>query len=1032
MYKKFLSAILFGTFLVSATGTFVSCKDYDDDIDNLQGQIDQIATSLGDLQNKVGSFVKSVTYDSAKGILTVVDSNGSSVSYTIAANLPTYSITVAADGTVSLLKDNSVISSGKITFPTTPTPPEAFDPTKLTVDAKTGKVLYNGTETAVVIPSEGVISIKDNKDADGAIVGYTIMYKNQSVSFGLNDVLTLKSLVFKSDLFVNGIEAIEYPYMKYMYHKEGTSTNVTTNDENEVSCTVITPAKEWVYDVVDDDHLEYNPIEMINYHINPSSAKVVKENLSFISRDVEAISRASVANPTVESLSGPTEGVITLGFKALGSEIANEGYERRMRPEGGSTANIMALQAIVKSGDKDTTVTSDYAMLYASTIYPRAIAFSSEDYESHNCPASTDELCKNLLEAIENTPSAQVAYDGSIDLKEIIGTHYDWDSKTKNGGMHKLWKFGEEAKFGLKYDFALMQYKTGDNETSDSKYSVLENGILSPRIVDASGATMSQQGISSVGKRPIVRVRLLDSENRVVLYAFIKLEIVKKIGSITTEPFTFSEKFDCNDLEMKLTWSQISYQLLQKAAVQSKNEFDALYKFDETSDNGNQFVKNGTVYEPATSEQILGVVTESADPTGTTNTILMWSLNPQEQQKVYLMDNHTATIYVRYISKQNSTANIPIYMPFTVTIDKPQGSVVTKLSNYWYNNLQNTRLNVQYPKDGLNTSNYVVDLNQVWEGNVPKFGIVASGYKYYFAAVQNVIKIGDDTYTLSVDNTKAIDKWSNVTYDLTTANALKYALKSDDGVFMNTNLYASKNDAAKKLVATINQTNGNITYANNAISKESLNAYGHNEAAHFANIGICAYSSCNIAYPLNNGEYPAYFIRPIDPNSNNTGVFVDAEANGSTIDLAKIFTFSDWRDVNFVSGTDYSNSWLYAFYGIHHATVDLANVTTDLSGGTLGTTKLSAKTSAIKLTQLDANGNVTTSGTHFDLTTYNAASSGTKATYDAIVTLMGKIKYENNGNNVQSFKLRIPVVFEYTWGEIRTFADVNVKGTLGN
>ena len=39
MNKKFLSAILFGALMVSSTGTFVSCKDYDDDIDNLQGQI---------------------------------------------------------------------------------------------------------------------------------------------------------------------------------------------------------------------------------------------------------------------------------------------------------------------------------------------------------------------------------------------------------------------------------------------------------------------------------------------------------------------------------------------------------------------------------------------------------------------------------------------------------------------------------------------------------------------------------------------------------------------------------------------------------------------------------------------------------------------------------------------------------------------------------------------------------------------------------------------------------------------------------
>ena len=31
MNKKFLSAILFGALMVTSTGTFVSCKDYDDD-----------------------------------------------------------------------------------------------------------------------------------------------------------------------------------------------------------------------------------------------------------------------------------------------------------------------------------------------------------------------------------------------------------------------------------------------------------------------------------------------------------------------------------------------------------------------------------------------------------------------------------------------------------------------------------------------------------------------------------------------------------------------------------------------------------------------------------------------------------------------------------------------------------------------------------------------------------------------------------------------------------------------------------------
>ena len=53
MNKKFLSAILFGTLLAASTGTFTSCKDYDDDIKALQEQIDKNGTTVGTLQEQL-------------------------------------------------------------------------------------------------------------------------------------------------------------------------------------------------------------------------------------------------------------------------------------------------------------------------------------------------------------------------------------------------------------------------------------------------------------------------------------------------------------------------------------------------------------------------------------------------------------------------------------------------------------------------------------------------------------------------------------------------------------------------------------------------------------------------------------------------------------------------------------------------------------------------------------------------------------------------------------------------------------------
>ena len=62
MKKNFVRVMLFGA-LALATVTYVGCKDYDDDIDNLQTQIDANKAGIATLQAKVddGKWVTDVT-----------------------------------------------------------------------------------------------------------------------------------------------------------------------------------------------------------------------------------------------------------------------------------------------------------------------------------------------------------------------------------------------------------------------------------------------------------------------------------------------------------------------------------------------------------------------------------------------------------------------------------------------------------------------------------------------------------------------------------------------------------------------------------------------------------------------------------------------------------------------------------------------------------------------------------------------------------------------------------------------------------
>ena len=77
MRKKYLSALLFGALLFASAGTFTSCKDYDDDINNLQSQITANADAIKALQDLVnnGDYVTNIE-KSAEGLVVTFKNAG--------------------------------------------------------------------------------------------------------------------------------------------------------------------------------------------------------------------------------------------------------------------------------------------------------------------------------------------------------------------------------------------------------------------------------------------------------------------------------------------------------------------------------------------------------------------------------------------------------------------------------------------------------------------------------------------------------------------------------------------------------------------------------------------------------------------------------------------------------------------------------------------------------------------------------------------------------------------------------------------
>ena len=154
MRKKYLSALLFGALLFASAGTFTSCKDYDDDIKNLQGQIDDVNTAITELQNAVqnGKYVTAVSGNG--NVITFTFSDGSTTPITIETE------SGESSQTVTIGEDGEVIINGEGTgYYTTKTPSEAEVEAGLVKKGANGtwEVLgENGEYTDTKIPVSGV------------------------------------------------------------------------------------------------------------------------------------------------------------------------------------------------------------------------------------------------------------------------------------------------------------------------------------------------------------------------------------------------------------------------------------------------------------------------------------------------------------------------------------------------------------------------------------------------------------------------------------------------------------------------------------------------------------------------------------------------------------------------------------------------------------------------------------------------------------------------------------------------------------
>ena len=1025
MNKKYFSVLLMGAMTVATVGTVTSCKDYDDDISNLQEQIDKLSETIKNIQTQInnGAILTSVT-PTENGMTITLNQNGQTKNYTISNGKDGQngkSWKIGDNGNWWYDEGNGYVDSkfpargengkdgengtngengnngengknGKYYVPNPET--GCFDIYQDGTKVESTNIAYTATaENAITATWEkGVLTLVGVKDAvDGKIV------------LNLNSVL--RAMVFNPSHYVDGVEAIDLA--TYTYQPLGVKKVDADGD-----FLADAPFYALLADgVTVESPLYFAPDMKASYFLNPSNADVTEEakDYKFLmsSAKYTDFTRAAATSIFTVKKVENKDGKLNVSAKYDGEAIKQ--LERTWTKD-----REMTLVALQYTKD-DATVTSDFAtlttsdysnvhILSAKSAYTdwRAWLFTSATSTIYSDPATKAVQTSSTEDGV--TPVAEVKYDNDkgIDLRSLIRTSWYVNSnfvtvETTNATEEKV----KEA--GFKYSFELVGYHTGVNLTSQSAHAAIaaDGYTLRPQAVDDNGkqqAYGAAQTRAIIGREPLVRVILNDTvHNKIAAVAYMKIKIAENVT--TADPTQITKDFadntaftlNCDDanpaLNKKVTWYEIENKILADNEVNmSKVEFEDTYQLDGSATDLTQFDKN-TINANAISPKIGKVIVTTADVNGTMTQVLQWTMSGNEAYTHFNTADATGkkptsiSTYVRYTLKPGKTApNKYIYVKFTWT---PSAININPVANFGnVNKIQQS----WYAANNLTAGTGYDEIH----GNVEQMGKPTSNDEFKF-----------DIKNSLVGNKITVDKMA-APYDKlnsTVAANAKFTFVDGHDFYASADGLTLYGDKAKTFKIATLTADGVVEMSKDAKALELLNAYSPKELANVLTARVAVKSSLcwGAGIKINNNEFDVKFIRPISVESA-TAEFTDAVATTSKVNL----TFKNWNGFDFTDpnrafpSTDY-----FAYYKVSKIELDTDNATTDLNGNS--NDLLKKVTSLIEL--------------KYTAPTENPIQANK----------YGTLTYNNNGLTVGTFHITIPAKITYEWGVLNTEVVVTVK-----
>ena len=1011
--RNFAKLALLGVLLCGlASPTFVGCKDYDDDIENLETRVEEIANSLKDLQAKIGDgVVTSVTYDEATGKLTVVSTSGR-VTYSTHQTIPTYDVELRdnelfvngeSKGKVSIDVPKVEVIDGKLYIDDevqdlnigTSAKVEVIDgklyiddePTDIVVRPEVkvdGGKLWIGTQSYDLgLPSDAIAFLKDG---EGVITGVTITLGDETASFKIQSNTYVTSLTYVPTNYDPIVDNVAF-------------LPVVGTDENSEGLKGVYEynwSKKDLY-----TNMVYGWVKM-QYHVSPNG--VPFENFEVVGlrrQDVNVLSRA--ATPTLDKVTEEdyVDGILTIRANALDFAIANNGnnYEDPDvdKTEMGDLAKVnqVALQ-LRNTKENNGIVTSDYVSVKRMVLLQKDLLIGlNKDKEQKSLKRGKFNDLAQLYKVSETKTDAYVADEGNvpvhldvlfqegIDLKPLIEGYANTAYTNTNVDLTFQQKALTDFGFEPTYTYTVESYDLA--EVDQTKRYINEEALKDGLI------EFDQKNTAAIGRHPVIRVNMsLDGGETIIMTKLLKINVVKELQ--VEETFTIDDLKDftasCEKVEQYIDFDKIfnhcEYSKAQFVEAYSGKDKWSLFKFNEETSKWDNVTAIVTTDK---SFVVLGA--------GDNSTILGTALDQNNRATIQMantMKEGRYKLQLHFEANNTSVVYNPLIVEDEFIISQP--SVYANINKtYWINN--NAQFNVQAPNTAYSPDECIFDknLNEFFVTDASGKAVLnytpeeadydCATAKFIFSTKATVVDAAGKKVSVIIDNNK-IEKSGMVIAEI-----------KDDHIVLTPSL------ATQELLNTGKFTINNV----------------------------------HLVVTLPNGELIAKdfnidIVRPLNINPLATEAFTDAQDLGDEIGLDKILSMYDWRGEDYVvtfPGTKTTTpEKLGAFYDVKDISANnLPFVTTPIEGAT----------DEYLLTNKEILTNLVNDGEGNWVPDNNLTVDKAKVTLPAGTNLTLKksngkwvLNYKTNmGTIVSTYKMWIPVKIAYKWGFVIGQVEVEVE-----